>query len=55
MQAKAKNIGQSVGITLDEQIFVERGQIISHEDSCSPGLDVLAGEPFLVRKSPTHT
>jgi bifunctional enzyme CysN/CysC len=25
--------GQSVGITLDEQIFVERGQIISHEDS----------------------
>ena len=30
MQARA---GQSVGITLDEQIFVERGQIISHEDS----------------------
>lgn len=30
MQAQA---GQSVGITLDEQIFVERGQIISHEDS----------------------
>ncbi len=25
--------GQSVGITLDEQIFVERGEIISHEDS----------------------
>ena len=30
MHAKA---GQSVGITLDEQIFVERGQIISHEDA----------------------
>jgi bifunctional enzyme CysN/CysC len=30
MQARS---GQSVGITLDEQIFVERGQIISHEDS----------------------
>ena len=25
--------GQSVGITLDEQIFVERGEIIGHEDS----------------------
>ncbi len=25
--------GQSVGVTLDEQIFVERGEIISHEDS----------------------
>jgi len=25
--------GQSVGITLDEQIFVERGEIISHEGS----------------------
>ena len=25
--------GQSAGITLDEQIFVERGEILSHEDS----------------------
>lgn len=25
--------GQSVGVTLDEQIFVERGEIVSHEDS----------------------
>ncbi|MYJ54281.1 MAG: GTP-binding protein, partial [Nitrospira sp. SB0672_bin_25] len=25
--------GQSVGITLDEQIFVERGEIVSHESS----------------------
>lgn len=25
--------GQSVGVTLDEQIFVERGEVISHEDS----------------------
>jgi bifunctional enzyme CysN/CysC len=25
--------GQSVGITLDEQIFIERGEIASHEDS----------------------
>ena len=30
MQAQA---GQSVGITLDEQIFVERGEILSHEGS----------------------
>lgn len=25
--------GQSIGITLDEQIFIERGEIASHEDS----------------------
>ena len=25
--------GQSIGITLDDQIFVERGEILSHEDS----------------------
>ena len=25
--------GQSIGVTLDEQIFVERGEILSHEDS----------------------
>lgn len=25
--------GQSVGVTLDEQIFVERGEVISHQDS----------------------
>ena len=25
--------GQSIGITLDEQIFVERGEIASHRDS----------------------
>ncbi|RMH10102.1 MAG: adenylyl-sulfate kinase [Nitrospirae bacterium] len=30
IQAEA---GQSIGITLDEQIFVERGEIVSHEDS----------------------
>lgn len=30
LQAQA---GQSIGITLDEQIFVERGEIVSHEDS----------------------
>jgi len=27
------SIGQSVGITLDEQIFVERGEVLSHQDS----------------------
>lgn len=27
------NAGQSVGITLDEQIFVERGEVLSHEAS----------------------
>ena len=31
--------GQSIGVTLDEQIFVERGEIATDEESSPAGLD----------------
>ncbi|MGP1394946.1 MAG: adenylyl-sulfate kinase [Inquilinaceae bacterium] len=38
--------GQSVGITLDEQIFVERGDIASHEESPPQLTNVFRGTVF---------
>ncbi|MGD8325331.1 MAG: adenylyl-sulfate kinase [Sphingomonadales bacterium] len=49
MQAHA---GQSVGITLDEQIFVERGEIISHVEHAPMETDVFRGHVFWLGKEP---
>lgn len=49
MQAHA---GQSVGITLDEQIFVERGEIISHIEHAPMETDVFRGHVFWLGKEP---
>ncbi|MEX2649779.1 MAG: adenylyl-sulfate kinase [Alphaproteobacteria bacterium] len=43
VEAKA---GQSIGITLDEQIFVERGDIVSHMDHAPIETDVFRAQIF---------
>ena len=45
-------MGQSVGIILDEQIFVERGEIISHAQKAPVESDVFRGRLFWLGKSP---
>ena len=49
MQAQA---GHSVGFTLDEQIFVERGQIAAHEDSAPLVSTCLRAHVFWLGKRP---
>ena len=49
MQAQA---GHSVGITLDEQIFVERGQVAAHEDSAPLVSTSLRAHVFWLGKRP---
>ncbi|HRE61413.1 MAG TPA: adenylyl-sulfate kinase [Micropepsaceae bacterium] len=44
--------GQSVGVTLDEQIFVERGDIASHEADAPIETDVFRGRIFWLGKEP---
>ncbi|MDO8586215.1 MAG: GTP-binding protein [Armatimonadota bacterium] len=42
----AASAGESVGITLDEQLFIERGDIISHTDDLPRSSSVLQGNLF---------
>jgi len=44
--------GQSVGITLDEQIFVERGEVASHADQPPIESNVFRGRLFWLGKKP---
>ncbi|KZD00014.1 adenylyl-sulfate kinase [Oceanibaculum pacificum] len=44
--------GKSVGITLDEQIFVERGQIVSHVDSAPFESNVFRARIFWLGHAP---
>ncbi len=44
--------GQSVGITLDEQIFVERGHMVSHLDHAPIETDVFRARIFWLSKKP---
>jgi len=44
--------GQSVGLILDEQIFVERGEIISHDDWTPVETNVFRGHLFWLGKEP---
>ncbi|MBM3583357.1 MAG: adenylyl-sulfate kinase [Alphaproteobacteria bacterium] len=49
MEAKA---GQSVGITLDDQLFVERGEMASHEDNAPIETDVFCAQLFWLGRDP---
>jgi len=44
--------GQSIGITTDEQIFVERGEIVSHADDAPIETNVFHGRLFWLGKKP---
>ncbi|MGF1454051.1 MAG: adenylyl-sulfate kinase [Alphaproteobacteria bacterium] len=44
--------GQSVGITLDEQIFVERGETLSHETDAPLETDVFKARIFWLGREP---
>ncbi len=44
--------GQSVGITLEEQLFVERGEIMSHEERPPIETDVFRARIFWLGKTP---
>ena len=44
--------GQSIGVTLDEQIFIERGQIASLIDDAPLGSDVLRARVFWLGRAP---
>lgn len=44
--------GAAVGITLDEQIFVERGEVISHPDHAPVLTNVFRGKLFWLSKKP---
>ena len=47
--------GQSIGITLDEQIFVERGEIASHETALPLVGRIFRGNVFWMGKRPLTT
>ncbi|MFQ5959156.1 MAG: adenylyl-sulfate kinase [Alphaproteobacteria bacterium] len=47
--------GQSVGITLDEQIFVERGEVASHVDSPPIETNVFRAHLFWLSRTPLTT
>ena len=44
--------GESIGITLEDQIFVERGEIVSHEDRAPLETDVFKAKIFWMGKEP---
>ncbi|HLN22388.1 MAG TPA: adenylyl-sulfate kinase [Patescibacteria group bacterium] len=44
--------GQSIGVTLDEQIFIERGQIASHIEDAPLGTDVFRAKLFWLGRAP---
>jgi bifunctional enzyme CysN/CysC len=47
--------GESVGITIDEQLFLERGEFASHEDSPPIETNVFRGRLFWLGRSPLLT
>ena len=51
-QPKEASAGQSVGFTLDDQVFVERGEIVSHEQSPPVETDVFRARLFWLGKVP---
>ncbi len=51
-QPSAAEAGQSVGITLDEQIFVERGEVASHADHPPIESNVFRGRLFWLGRKP---
>jgi len=48
----AAGAGQSVGITFQEQIFVERGQVASHEENLPTETNVFRANVFWLGKNP---
>jgi bifunctional enzyme CysN/CysC len=44
--------GQSIGITTDEQLFIERGEIASHEDDAPIETNVFRGRLFWLSRKP---
>ena len=44
--------GQSVGVTLDEQIFVERGEVLSHQDQAPLETTVFKARLFWLGRAP---
>ncbi len=44
--------GQSIGVTLDEQVFIERGQIASHLEDAPLGTDVFRARLFWLGRAP---
>jgi len=48
----AAQAGQSIGVTLDEQIFIERGQIASHYEDSPIGTDVFRARLFWLGRAP---
>jgi bifunctional enzyme CysN/CysC len=51
-QPMGASAGAAVGITLDEQIFVERGEVISHPDQGPVLTTVFRGKLFWLSKKP---
>ena len=51
-QPNEASAGRSVGFTLDEQIFVERGEIVSHEQNSPVETDVFRARLFWLGKVP---
>ena len=49
LQAQA---GESIGVTLDEQLFVERGDMASHEDTAPVETDVFRARIFWLGREP---
>jgi len=47
--------GQSIGVTLDEQIFIERGQIASHVDTAPIGTEQFQARLFWLGRAPLTT
>lgn len=48
----AAEAGESIGITLDEQIFVERGEIVSHVECAPRTAEVIQGNVFWLGNRP---
>jgi bifunctional enzyme CysN/CysC len=49
VEAKA---GQSIGVTFEDQIFIERGDLISHEDNAPIETDVFRAQVFWLGREP---
>jgi len=53
--AATAEAGQSIGVTLDEQIFIERGQIASLYEDAPIGSDVFKARVFWLGRAPLTT
>jgi len=51
-QPEAAQAGESVGVTLTEQIFVERGEVMSHLEAAPPETNVFRAKLFWLGHSP---